>query len=181
MLPKKNAGRDDAVHHHIVAKIHEAVGTERKARITKGRYRVKNRAERIKKHGIMPVQQKGRHRLDAENKGQHLHKKGSEVKIVPKQCLAHGFTAGEGHMVAPEQKNNACIGHDAEAAQLHEQKQHGLAKRAEHDADVHGRKPCDAHGGCGKKGRVNQAEAVPFLPARGRVQQGRPDGNNRQE
>ena len=107
--------------------------------------------------------------------------KALEVKVVAKQRLAHGLTAGKGYGVSPEQKNDACIGHDAKAAQLHEKKQHHHTGGAERHADVHRRQPGNANSRCREKGRINGAEPLAFLQAHRHVQQNCAHDNNRQK
>ena len=56
-----------------------------------------------------------------------LPEEGRQVEGAAQQGLAHGLTAGKGHLPPPEQEREARIGHDAEAARLDEQQEHGLS------------------------------------------------------
>ena len=143
---QKNAAADDQDNHPILPKAHKIVGIKRKTGVAEGRNRVKHRAEGIKGHGVVPVKQQGRHGFNAQHQAEHLKQKSPQTEITAQQGLTHGLSAGKRHGLAPEQKNNARIGHDAQPPQLHEGQQHNLAQGAQHRAHVHGGKPGDAYG-----------------------------------
>ena len=134
---QNNTARNDGINGHIIPEKGQICCAEAKSCVAKGRYGMEYRAERIEKNRVVEPQQQCGHSLYAKNQPQHLPQKGGNAKIAPQQGLAHRLAAVEWHVVAPEQKNDAGIGHHAQAASLDKAQQHPLAKGAEHCADIH--------------------------------------------
>ena len=126
---------------------------------------MKHGAERVEKYRVVQPEQECGHCLNAKNQPKHLPQKGGKTEVTPQQGLTYGLAAVEGHVIAPQQKNDACVGHDPQPAGLDEAQQYPLAEGAEHLAYVQRRKTGNADSrGCEKAG-VNGADALPLGPA----------------
>ena len=132
---------------------------------------MKHCAEWVKKYRVVQPEQECGHSLNAKNQPKHLPQKCGKAEITPQQGLTHSLSAVEGHVIAPQQKNNACVGHDPQPTGLDEAQQHPLAERAEHSADIQRRKPGNADSrGCKKTG-VYGADALARGPTRRQAEQ----------
>jgi hypothetical protein len=100
------------------------------------------------------VQKKRPRGLDNGHAGHHPQQEMAQMEgRVLKQALAHGDMVGERDATSPEVKKQAGVGHDAQAAQLDEHQDHGLAESAEGRAGIHHGESRDAGGrGGGEQG-----------------------------
>ena len=178
---QNDAARDHQVDHRIIAEGHQIVGAQGEARVAEGGNSVENRAEGVKKAGIMQIEQHGGKGFDTENQGQHLAHKSRQIEIAAQQGLADRLAVGKRHVVAPEQKDDARIGHDAQAAQLDQEEQHALAQGAEHRTDVHGREPGDADRRGRQKAGVQGLQFPARMPARRQAEQHGAQGDGSQK
>ena len=92
------------------------------------------------------------------------------------QTLAHGDMVGQGHPASPEIEDERGEGHDAQAPELNQGQDDGLAEAVVGRAGIHHGQPGDAGGGGGGEKRVEKGDRLPDA-AYGLAQQPGPEEN----
>ena len=160
---------------------HEIVRHEPKSGVAKSRHGVEHGGKRGKALGVEDVEGNGPHSLDKSRDRRHAHQETSQVEGgVMEQALANGDVVGQGHPASPEIEDKRGKGHDAQAPELDQGQDDGVAEAAVGRAGVHHGQARDAGGGSGGEQRVEKGDRLPGAADR-LAQKPGPEKNGRSE
>ena len=168
--PQDDADADDRADQAVFPEGDHIVRRQSETGVAEGRDRMEQGTEGRKEHRIMQEQHQRGQQLHAQDDAHDLQEELPHIEIPAQQGLAHGLAAGEGHLLAPQEKDQAGIGHDAQAAHLDEDQHHALSHRAQHLADVH--RGQAGHTDCGSRQErsIHHGEGSSFAMTDGQAQ-----------